>query len=73
LDNEVRQRFQPDYQKWDRMIALIARVNRVFCDDDSGSIYNMSYANPFNVIPLRTVAFVCFFFFDLDCLWLLTV
>jgi hypothetical protein len=59
MDNDVRERFASDYAKWDRMIALIARVNKFCCGgDNSGSIYNMSYWNPFNVIPLRTTAFV---------------
>lgn len=58
LDNEVRQGFAADYEKWARMIAFIARVNVFCCGDDSGSIYNMSYLNPFNIIPLRTTAFM---------------
>jgi hypothetical protein len=53
----MRKKFENDYHKWDQMIESIKSVNE-FLSSSDGSIYNMSYINPFNLIPLKTVAWV---------------
>jgi predicted NAD/FAD-binding protein len=55
--SELDQRFSPDFERWSRLIRATTRVNDFFLPKSrSRSMYDFSYLNPLNLIPLYRLA-----------------
>lgn len=57
--------YKADMKRWNRMIWLIRTVGRIFSGGGVQSLYDFSFANPFNLVPLRLFAR----FFVTDAFW----
>jgi predicted NAD/FAD-binding protein len=55
--SELDRRFEPDFARWGRLIRTTARINDFFlAGKRPSSMYDFSYLNPLNVIPLYWLA-----------------
>ena len=53
----LQQRFAPEFRRWKRLVAFISKVNDFFLPKNKhDSLYQFSYFNPFNLIPLYWMA-----------------
>eukprot|EP00756_Hemistasia_phaeocysticola_P007731 Hpha_TRINITY_DN14378_c0_g1::TRINITY_DN14378_c0_g1_i1::g.86587::m.86587 len=55
---DLRDRFEPDFKRWDSLVRLVRRVNNFFNwvkEGDELSAYRMSFLNPFNMVSIKTL------------------
>ncbi|MGD8605784.1 MAG: NAD(P)-binding protein [Myxococcales bacterium] len=53
----LQKRFAPEFRRWKRLVAFVAKVNGFFLRKDRhDSLYHFSYFNPLNFIPLYWLA-----------------